>query len=250
MRLNKIIVALSAAATLLSLPVLAHTQGDIVVRVGATNVTPSSDKSTIFAVGNNTVDLGAGALTASVDNDTQLGVNLVYFMTNQFAVELLAATPFSHDINVHSGDTTLSLGQTKHLPPTLSALYYFNEPSAKFQPYIGVGINYPVFFEEKFTNPALSGSDSPKITMLGETDLQGNGPTLDLASLKLKNSWGLAAQIGADYQLGDKWLVNASVRFIDIDSTGTFTAAGGTVPGKVDVSIDPWVYTLSIGYKF
>ena len=227
-------IAIVAALAATSSVAMANKTGDMIVRVGATNVTPSSDKATIFA-GGNTVDLGAGALTASVDSDTQLGLNFVYFATDKIAVELLAATPFSHDLKVHSGGTELDLGKTKHLPPTLSALYYLNAPSDKFQPYVGLGINYTVFFEEEFA-PGVTGA--------------GSVGGLNLTDLKLKNSWGLSAQIGFDYHLDEKWLVNASARYIDIDTTATFKAIDGNVPGKVEVSIDPMVYTISVGYKF
>lgn len=263
MRLNKYLAALSSAATLaamISAPALAHQAGDIIARAGVTHINPSNDKATIFAA-DSTVHLGgaAPAITASVEDDSQLGLNLVYFFNDKIAVELLAATPFSHDINVHSGSTTLNLGKTKHLPPTLSVLYYLNDASSKWQPYVGLGVNYTVFFEEEF-NPALEG-DAVQVAELNSTPISDLAGALGLPAgtqsvglrandLKLKNSWGLSAQAGVDYQLDDNWLVNASVRYIDIDTTGTFTATALTVPGKVDVSIDPWVYTLSVGYKF
>jgi outer membrane protein len=122
-------------------------------------------------------------------------------------------------------------------------------PNAKWQPYLGLGINYTVFFEEKF-NPAMTDTTSPVIDHLGNGAQGSTDAPIDLADLKLKNSWGLSAQVGVDYHLDDNWLVNASARYIDIDTTATFTAVDGAVPGTVDVEIDPWVYTLSIGYKF
>jgi len=234
MRKTLINVAMIAALAATSSMAMANKAGDIIVRAGVINVSPDSGKSTIYAAGGE-VDLGAGALTASVDSDTQLGLNFVYFATDQIAIELLAATPFKHDLKVHSGDTTLDLGETTQLPPTLSALYYFNNPSEKFQPYVGAGINYTVFFEEDFDSGVQ-----------GENSVGG----LNLTDLKLKNSWGLSAQIGADYHLDDKWLVNASIRYIDIDTTASFKAIDGTVPGEVKVDIDPMVYMISVGYTF
>lgn len=225
---------ITALAATSSMAMAANKAGDFVIRVGAINVSPDGGKSTIYAAGNE-VDLGAGALTASVDNDTQLGLNFVYFATNNIAVELLAATPFKHDLKVHSGDTTLDLGETSQLPPTLSALYYFNNSSSKFQPYVGAGINYTVFFEEDFDS-GVQGENSPG--------------GLNLTDLKVKNSWGLSAQIGADYHLDEKWLVNAAIRYIDIDTTATFKAIDGTVPGKVEIDVDPIVYMVSVGYTF
>jgi len=232
MKKTLINVAMITALTATSSMAMANQAGDFIVRAGAINVVPDSGKSTVYAAGGE-VDLGAGALTASVDNELQLGLNFVYFATDQVAIELLAATPFKHDLKLHSGDTTLDLGSVSQLPPTLSALYYFNNPSDKFQPYVGAGINYTVFFDEDF-----------------DDSMQGDDSALNLTDLKLKNSWGLSAQIGADYHLDDKWLINASIRYIDINTTASFEAIDGTVPGKISVDVDPMVYMISVGYTF
>ncbi|GLX86021.1 outer membrane protein W [Thalassotalea loyana] len=227
---------LLAVAVLSSLSVSAfaggYQAGDIVVRGGLVNVQPDSAEHVIYA-GGAPVDIGLGNLKASVEDDTQVSLNLVYFIDSNWAVELLAATPFSHDITVNLGDgTKTNLGETKHLPPTLSALYYF-DTNSNFKPYVGAGINYTFFFEDDF-NPAMEGSDSP----------------LNLSDLNLENSWGLSAQIGADYYFDENWSINASVRYIDIDTTAHFKALGGAADGYVDVNIDPIVYSLQVGYKF
>lgn len=222
--------------------------GDIVVRGGATMVDPSSDKATIFAA-DQTVDLGAGPISLSVEDDTQLGLNFVYFLDSNWAIELLAATPFKHDITVHTGAGSTNLGETKHLPPTLSALYYF-DTNSNVKPYVGVGVNYTIFFEEDF-NSAMQGANSPTIVSISDgTTVTPVGAPLDANDLDLDSSWGLSAQIGVDYLIDDHWSINASARYIDIDTDASFTAVGGAVPGKVDVEIDPMVYSLMIGYKF
>ncbi len=114
------------------------------------------------------------------------------------------------------------------MPPSLTANYYFNDASSAFQPYIGAGINYTIFFDEEFTS-ANAGAG--------------------LSDLSLDNSFGLTAQVGMDYIVDKKWHVNASVRFIDIDTDATFKV--GEADGVVsDIEIDPWVYTISVGYTF
>ena len=37
---------------------------------------------------------------ATLDSDTQLGLNFAYMVTDKVGIELLAATPFSHDVGV------------------------------------------------------------------------------------------------------------------------------------------------------
>ena len=203
----------------------AHQQGDIIVRGGFTTVTPDESTSTIIAGGN---DLGV-ALT--IDSNTQLGINIAYFVTDKINIELLAATPFKHDVNFSVNDplgTGTKLGEVTHLPPTLTANYYFNDASSAFQPYIGAGINYTFIFDEEFTSANKDAG---------------------LSNLSLDNSFGLSAQVGMDYKIDTDWHVNASVRFIDIDTDASFNV--GEASGSVNsIEIDPWVYTLSVGYTY
>jgi outer membrane protein len=175
--------------------------GDWLVRAGASYVNPASDNSDIV----------------SVDSDTSITFNFSYMMTDVWALELLAAVPFKHDIELLDGT---KVGSTKHLPPTLSLQYHFR-PTAQFQPYLGIGINYTNFFSEETTGP------------------------LEGVNLNLGDSWGLAGQAGFDILFNDKWFFNLDVRYIDID---TKASLDGVSIGKVE--IDPWVFGGHIGYRF
>ena len=198
----------------------AHQAGDIIVRAGAVTVDPREDSSGIKLGG---ADLGG---KATLDSNTQLGLNFAYMLTDKVGVELLAATPFSHDVGVQ-GPVNLKLGSIKHLPPTVSLVYYPLNNASAFKPYVGAGVNFTWFFDEDLSSAA-------------------KGAGFD--GFSLENSWGLAAQIGADYMINDNWMVNAQVRYIDIETTGK-TSLGGA-PVKVDVDVDPWVYMVGLGYKF
>ena len=213
---------LLAPALLAASFVQAHQAGDIIVRAGAVTVDPREDSSGIKLGG---TDLGG---KATLDSDTQLGLNFAYMLTDKVGIELLAATPFSHDVGVKGLDGGLDgkLGSIKHLPPTLSLIYYPLDNASAFKPYVGAGINYTWFFDEELSSTAKNTFDG----------------------FSLDNSWGLAAQIGADYMLSDNWMVNAQVRYIDIDTTGKTSLDGDRV--KVDVDVDPWVYMVGLGYKF
>jgi outer membrane protein len=227
--MKKSIVTLAVLASLSSVNAVAHETGDILVRVGLATVAPDESSSNVFVGGG---DLGFGL---NVDNNTQLGLNFAYFLTDNWNIEVLAATPFSHDINVNANPLGLEqLANIKHLPPTVTANYFFADNASAFQPYVGIGLNYTIFFDEEFTdsNEALGFSD-----------------------LDLDASFGWAAQAGFDYMLDEKWFINASVRYIDISTDATFTLnnadLGATnAAGEVSVDINPWVYTVSVGYKF
>ncbi len=220
--MKKTLLATSLLSLALAAPFAqAYEAGDIILRAGAVTVDPREDSSAVNIAGTN-----APGTAATLDSDTQLGLNFAYMVTDHLGVELLAATPFEHDIGT-KGLGGLKLGSVKHLPPTLSLVYYPMASSSAFQPYVGAGINYTWFFEDKLSSEAEAAGF--------------NGLDLD-------DSWGLAAQIGADYMLTDNLLLNAQVRYIDIDTEGTTYAGPAKV--KVDVDVDPFVYMIGLGYKF
>lgn len=181
----------------------AHAQqaGDWKIRAGAGMVDPKSDNGDI----------------ASVDSGASFVFNGTYFLTDTWAVELLAALPFSHDIELAVGGTRV--GETKHLPPTLSIQYMFPTQGA-FNPYVGLGLNYTLFFDEETTGP------------------------LDGLDLELDASFGVAAQLGFDYDISDRMFVNFDVRWINIETDAELDGA----PLET-VEIDPLVYSLTVGWN-
>lgn len=211
-----------------AMPALAIEKGDLIVRVGFTTVSTEESSSLVST----TVTGALNGTAVHVGNDTQPGLNLVYMHSGNIGVEVLAATPFKHDLSVSGlsqyGFSTTDLGSTKHLPPTISALYYFGPTSSPIRPYAGVGVNYTTFFSESLSTSA-------------RTELGGS-------RLKLDDSFGLAVRAGVDWELNDTWILNASFLRIDIDTDASFNSALGIVQAKVD--IDPFVYMMSVGYKF
>lgn len=219
------LLALSIAAPMAH----AFQAGDIIVRAGAITVDPHESSSDIWVGALNTRVAGT---KATLDSDTQLGLNFAYMLTNNIAIELLAATPFSHNVGVKGMPGAFAglngkLGELKQLPPTLSVLYYPLDASSAFQPYVGAGINYTWFFD---------------------TELSGAAEDKGFSGLDMQDSWGLSAQVGMDYMLTDSIMLNAQVRYIDIETTGTTHILGDKV--KVDVDVDPFVYMVGLGYKF
>ena len=222
--MKKLSLAILAATAVMASGAQAYQTGDFVVRGGLTQVNPNVDSSILKAngapVANNKVD---------VDSDTQLSLSLTYMFTDNLGVEILAATPFSHTLK-SKGTLAPTLGEfaeVKHLPPTVTLQYYPMESNSKFQPYVGVGINYTFFFDEEF---------------------KSSGKSQNFKGLDLEDSWGLAGQVGFDYEVAENLSVNASARYIDINTTAEFK--GGNTKYKIDVELDPWVYTLGVAYKF
>jgi outer membrane protein len=133
---NHLLWGLAGAAALASGPV---SSAEWLLRVGAHSVDPKSDNHPVV----------------SVDSGTSLTFDLTYMYTERFGVEVLAALPFEHDITLNADGS--KVGETKHLPPTVSAQYHFS-PGGSIHPYIGVGVNLTRFSSESTTG-ALSGVD-------------------------------------------------------------------------------------------
>ena len=201
----------------------------MIVRAGAITVAPDESSGTLT-----NSSLGGLSGDVSVSNDTQLGLTFAYMLQDHIGIELLAATPFTHEIKMKNstelgGALNGKVGEVSQLPPTLSLQYFPMAPSSVVQPYLGIGINYTTFFNE---------------------DLSSQYKSLGASNLQLDDSWGLAGEVGADFMLSDNVLLNASIWYIDIDTTATMDGPLGTDKTKVDVSIDPWVYMVGLGYKF
>jgi len=223
--------ALKLAAAIAALSVagsaMAYEGGDMILRVGAAMVDPDASSST--------VSLNGGALPGSsvdVNDDTQLGITFTYMLNEHWGLELLAASPFKHTVS-GGGAILNSLGlgdiaDVKHLPPTLSAQYYFADADSKFQPYVGAGVNFTTFFDEE--------ASSQYEAVFGPS------------SVSLDDSWGLAAQAGFDYQIAENLRVNAAVWYIDISTDATIRSPGAVV--KTSVDIDPLVYMVGIALAF
>ena len=227
-RLIAACAATAACSLLLSSSAFAHEAGDIILRMGAVSVAP--DESTTLISSTSTGPLAN--TSAGVNNDAQLGLNLVYMLNDNWGVEVLAATPFEHDLDARGlsayGFSTTALGNTKQLPPTVTLNYFFGSQTSTINPYLGIGANYTVFFDKNLTGQAQS--------------------ELAASNLEVDNSTGLAFRAGVDFTLSRNWLLNASVWNIDIDTDVNFNSALGNV--HVGAELDPWVYMISLGYKF
>lgn len=108
------------------------------------------------------------------------------------------------------------------------AQYYFGDKQDKLRPYLGVGVNYTTFFDEKFND---------------------NGKDAGLSNLSLKDSWGVAAQAGLDYNLDEHWMLNMSVWWMNIETKTRFDDAAGN-HHSIDTRLDPWVFMFGAGYRF
>ncbi|MDJ0777444.1 MAG: OmpW family outer membrane protein [Gammaproteobacteria bacterium] len=218
---NRTVVSLAVAAAMLSAsPAYAVEKGDWLVRFGPAAVIPNDDSGEVKPLAGTGVE---------VDEGTSLAFSLTYMLRDNVGIEVLGALPFEHDIKGDSGAIDgVEVATIEHLPPTVVIEYYF-DPGSDIRTYIGGGVNYTTFMDES--------ADSELEDIVGETDIE------------LDDSVGLAIVGGIDIDINESWFFNASVWYIDIETTADLETAGaGDL--EVDVDIDPWVVMVGVGTTF
>lgn len=201
--LSVLALALAASAT----PALAQSGGDFTLGVGVHNVEPKSNNGA----------LAGGTLPLDIGSDVRPTITGEYFLRDGLGIEVLAALPFEHNISVKGVGR---VGSTKHLPPTVSLQYHFNN-GGKVSPLLGVGLNYTTFFQEDTTG-ALAGT-----------------------RLELGDSWGAAVHAGVDFRIGTRGALRVDARWMDID---TDVRVNGARMGTAN--IDPIAYGVSYIHAF
>ena len=185
--------------------------GTFMIRARAIGVIPLNTTSSISVIG--------GHVTTS--NTATPEVDFSYFLTDNIALELIAATT-KHDLYA-SGSAlpgNYHVGSTWVLPPTLLLQYHFM-PKSQFSPYVGAGLNVTFFYSSAAAHNAVT-------------------------SLAMSNNVGAAVQVGFDYNFSGHWFANFDVKQIFLSTTASIN--GGSIKAKTD--LNPLVIGAGIGYRF
>ncbi|TQS72409.1 OmpW family protein [Rhodobacteraceae bacterium] len=207
MRTPRFALILAAACTTCLSGSLAMAQdaGSFTLGLGVHGVMPKDDNGRL-----------ADTFDVSIGGNVQPTVTLEYFFRDNWGVELLAATPFTHKVNLNGA----KMAEVKHLPPTVSIQYHFANDS-QVTPFFGVGLNYTAVLDVDEKN-GLEGS-----------------------KLELDNSWGVALHAGVDYAINDRSAMRLDMRWIDIDLDAKLNGADiGTV------EVDPLIIGAAYVIKF
>lgn len=212
------LAAAAALATAVALPATAEDTvrgkqaGDFLVGLSVIGVLPQS--------GGN-VDVIGGTPSASDSWTGQL--DFTYYLMPMLSRNLIAATT-RHDVEVTGSSIgTVDLGRVWALPPTLT-LQFHPLPTSRVSPYVGVGVNYTVFYGEGgATSPAVTGVD-------------------------VQNAWGLALNFGVDVEVAPNWLVNFDVKKIFLQPDVNVDTVIGRIGATAD--LNPWVVGAGVRYRF
>jgi outer membrane protein len=163
----------------------------------------------------NNGSLSGGAIDA--DSDWAATGSLGYDFDDHWSADVWTALDrFQHTLSQGGND----VAEIKARPITATVNYHFL-PGEKFNPYVGVGYGW--------------------VDVSGEKGLG----TLAANTVKANNSNGLSYVLGADVALNDTVFVRGSARKVDFKSD---LSVDGTPAGRAD--INPWIYGLSVGFKF
>jgi outer membrane protein len=183
--------------------------GTLMMRARLIGVIPLNSNSSIDTIGG----------TISTSNAVAPELDFSYFLTDNIALELIAAST-KHTIYANNSALggKFKVGTTWVLPPTLLLQYHFM-PKERFSPYLGVGLNVTWFYATQAAN--------------------------GLTSLAMKPNVGVAVQAGFDYNFSGHWFLNFDVKQI-------FLNANASVNGviRAHTALNPLVIGAGIGYRF
>lgn len=234
-----------AAVALMAAPAMAqqagvrgNRAGDFLIGASVLGVLPTNNGGGITGP-SQSVPLGAVTGSVSASNYWTGQLDFTYFVTNNISLNLIAATT-RHNLSATNVATTatgnvgaVDLGSVWALPPTLTVQYH-PVNGIRFDPYVGVGLNYTWFYNEGGYRGAAIGS-TPFVVQ----------------SLNVRNAMGAALNVGMNYELTPNWLLNFDFKYLFLRPNAT---VGTNLPGAPTLSarawLDPVVFAIGIRYRF
>ncbi|MBB4063018.1 OmpW/AlkL family protein [Gellertiella hungarica] len=219
-----------AASTLLSLGATMATAADLTAAPEAAPVaTEAVSVSSPWQVrvrGLGVITQDSGSVTGVPGSDLSFSDSVVpeldisYYFNDNIAAELILGTTYANVYGEGSIAGLDRIGRTWVLPPTLTLQYHFTDLGA-FKPYVGAGINYTLFYNQE-------------------------GASAN--SLDVKNKFGAALQVGADYMFDDHWGVNFDVKKLFLEPSFDVNVGGTDLSGRAN--LNPWLIGTGITYRF
>lgn len=215
------VVAVAVLGTA-ALPAAAQSAGQWSVKVGENLITPMVHSGDLSGP-------GLGGVKVDVNSAYAPIVAATYMITDNISTELVLGLPYRHDmVGKGSINGVGKIGDVQQLPPTLFVQYRLLEPTARFRPYVGLGVTY-AYFRDAHASSTL-------VALLGPT-------TVDIDA-----KFGISPQIGATYAINDRWFVDSALVKTYLKTTATLDSSG--VKRTIDTKLDPVAFSISVGYKF
>ena len=218
-----------AAVALMAAPAMAqqagvrgNRAGDFLIGASVLGVLPTN------SVGGIDQPVG-GSVSASNAWTGQL--DFTYFVTNNISLNLIAATT-RHDLTAQNTNFgNFDAGRVWALPPTLTVQYH-PVSGSRFDPYVGLGLNYTWFYNEGGYRGAPVGNSG-----------------LLISSLNVQNAFGVALNVGMNYEMTPNWLFNVDLKYLFLRPEAQ---VGTNIGLRVNATtgIDPIVLSVGVRYRF
>ncbi|MBR8035848.1 OmpW family protein (plasmid) [Burkholderia vietnamiensis] len=209
---------------------------------------------------------GTGLRTSDADT---VGLTVSHFLTDHIAVTSVAGVPPVFKVsgqgtirppgpagalgtqNIGLASVNPIVKSVRQWSPAVLLQYYFGAATAKFRPFLGLGVSYNWFSDLQLnTNFIKQTQDN-----LGAILAAGAGkPGTTSVEAKASSSWQPVFNAGLQYNLTEHFGLIASVTYIPLKTTSTVTikAADGTVlaESKSELKADPIISYVGMTYKF
>lgn len=183
-------------------------------RLRAINVNPDVSSNTISII---------GGKVKNITDRYAPEFDITYFINNNISAELILATT-KHYVDAKGTALDVNgktkLGSVYILPPTLT-FQYRPMPNNQINPYIGLGMNYTHFYNQKEHR--------------------------SLTDIEYKNSFRPAAQVGIDIKLYKDYFLNFDLKKVLVRSDVNVTSGATVVETVVD--LNPYIFGVGIGYR-
>lgn len=195
----------------------------------------------VGVIPHNRADIGIIGGQIDVSNNFIPELDFTYFFTENLAAELILGTTrhtvgtigSSLDNPITQGPSTanVDLGSVYLLPPTLMFQYH-HKFGEVFKPYVGLGVNYTIFYNEK------------------------SGVAKDIS---YDNKFGWGYQFGFDIDLTEKFFINVDFKKLFLKTDVTVDATNLIAPGvqgvdqlniPAKVKLDPMLIGFGVGMRF
>lgn len=194
----------------------------------------------VGVIPHNKAEIGIIGGQIHADNNFIPELDFTYFFTDNIAAELILGTT-KHNVETRGSDLSnpvvggpsranVDLGSVYLLPPTLM-IQYHHKFGEVFKPYVGIGANYTIFYNEK------------------------SGVAQDI---KYENKFGWGYQLGFDIDITDKFFINVDFKKlflqtdVSVNASNLLDSNAGitelTIPAKV--KLDPMLIGFGVGMRF
>ncbi|HEF5872085.1 TPA: OmpW family protein [Burkholderia cenocepacia] len=205
----------------------------------------------------------------TVNNADTVGLTLTHFFTDHIAVTSVLGIPPEFTLTGHgvirppgpagalgNVDMDKSANQpavknARQWSPTVILQYYFNSPTAKFRPFVGIGVAY-----SWFSNIELNGNFAKDINEnLGSVLAAGAGkPGATSVEGKASSSFTPVYNVGASYAIDKHWGLTATLTYMPLKTYSSLVikaADGSTLATtRTRLKADPLITFVGISYKF